>query len=482
MCEEYLLDLNLLEEYSNIILKNQILNFEKTLNIGIEINYASIINIENRIYIYYRNTINKEDRINGEQTERFIINDDLTIKKENYILKLGIASHNFRLFEFNNEIFGVGGQSLGIKNYNIFDKKIGTNKAFIDYHKNKKVVFIDKNKYGIGDLVGSHIYSPNHICPYFGNGLHLFRFPDIRNNTYNILNNKLPIISGIKINRHDGHYGYCDNKNIIKSKNGLTVFDSNTSILFNTINKKYYLYQRANIGLGIRYIQYCISTNLINWSDWNLVCLKPSKNYFNSNYYINNFFKIKNVNNYIGILFHNKKISSAYNGLNNNGNIELYYSNNCERWNFMGNIGTFSYHNEWIIAGEPYIKDNKHYYFIVNNSKKQINLFYIDKNRYTYIENNNLLESDITFNIFHIKDNIIINFNTTKDGYLKFQLLDNNKNIINNFSFDNFDTIQGENNLFEYELKWNNSSILNLNEKCYIQLKGLNFKLFSIKI
>jgi hypothetical protein len=481
------INLDLLEEFSNIEFKNEKLKLEKIINIDCEINYASFIEINKTNFIYYRNTIDNQNRIEGEQTERYILKNDLTIEKDQkYILKLGIANHNFRLFLLNNILFGIGGQALGNKNYQTFEKNIiinksCSNKKFIDYHINKSAKFLDNKKYNIGNKSGTSIFSPNDICPYFANGLHLFEFNNINENKYIIHNNSLPIISGIKNNRYDGHYGFCDNKNINKSKDGLSVFDSNTSILYNKNNSKYILFQRANIGLGIRNIQYCESlpNDLTKWSEWNLVNINPKKPYFKTNYYINNFFNIDYVNQYIGILMYNKKINKTYYGLSNKGQLELLYSTNGIQWNSIGIIGDFDYHNEWIVTGGPFIKDNKHYYFIHNNLKKNIQLHYFLKDRYSYIENNKN-EANIIFKKRIVKKIISINFILSEKGYLKFQLLDINKNIIPEYSFNNFNIIKGDYDCYDYNLKWNNNEIINLNQECFIQLIGSNFKIYSI--
>ena len=90
--------------------------------------------------------------------------------------------------------------------------------------------------------------------------------------------------------------------------------------------------------------------------------------------------------------------------------------------------------------------------------------------------------SKILFKPVILKDNkIIINFKTSKKGFLKFQLLDIKKNIINNYSFDKFNLINENIDCYNYELLWNNNSLIeNNNQEIYLEVEGTNFELYSI--
>lgn len=476
-----LINLDLIETTENIIFKNNTLLFEKEQKINKIMWYPFIINNNNINYLYFREDNNNPCLLETQYIKRFIISNNLElIDNDSYYMNLGIASHNFRFFIFNNIIYGIGGQSLGHHELYINLLLNTNNKIYIDYHNNN-IKFIDKYIYGINHLVGSKIYDPNVLCPYFGNGLHLFVFKYIDTVLYNLENKCLPIISGIKEGRHDGHYGSCDNYNIENSRNGLSVFDSNTSVIFNESTQKYYLFQRANIGTGVRYIQYCISDNLIEWSDWSLLKLNPKKEYFETNIYCNNFFKIKDVSNYIGIIQYNKKLSSSYADHDINGFIELYYSNNCENWNLIGNIGTFKYYEDWVVSGEPILLNNKYYFFIHNVINQSINTYSIEKNRFSYAKSIDNKLSTILFKPIYIKNKkIIINFKTY-NGFIKMQLLDINKKIIDNYSFDNFDVIYDNINEFNFHVSWNNNINVNIENEVYIELQGIDFELYSIE-
>jgi hypothetical protein len=64
-------------------------------------------------------------------------------------------------------------------------------------------------------------------------------------------------------------------------------------------------------------------------------------------------------------------------------------------------------------------------------------------------------------------------------GYLKVQLKDKNKNIIEGYSFDDFIKIEGFIDEYDYILKWNNNLEL-LDKEVYIEIEGINFNLYSI--
>jgi hypothetical protein len=469
-----LINENIILNSENIIFKINKFKFEKKILINKTIGYPSIINYENKYYIYYREDNNINEKPDHEITKRYIIKDifDLT-DDEKFSINLGIANHNLRLFNINNNIYGVGGQSLGIANYNEYTKT--TNEKYIEFN-NKNDIFINSSDYGINDLTGPKIFNPYIYCPYHANGLYLFEF---NNNTLDIneLNYKLPIISGIKNGRYDGHYGYSNSKNC-----GISVFDSTTNLLYNNKEKKYFIYQRSNFGTGIRHIQYCTSDNLLEWSDFNLIEYNPPINLFENNFYYGNFFKLNNINNYIGILPNNYKINNDYNGLDSNEHFKLYYSNDCIKWNYIGILDTHLYYKLWMVIGEPILFNNNYYFYFHDIDEKSIIVKSIEENRFSYIKSVENELSKIIFKPVYIKNkSIIINFKTY-NGFIKIQLLDINKRIIDNYSFDNFDTISNSMNEFNFTVSWNNNKDINIEDEIYIEINGINFELFSITI
>lgn len=464
---------NIILSSENIMFNINELKFEKEIFVNKILGYSSITYYNNLYYIYYREDNNKYEKPDHETTKRYIIKDvfDL-IDDEEFNINLGIASHNFRLFNLNNNLYAVGGQSLGISNYNEF--KSTTNNKYIEFNENNDI-FINSCNYNINYLAGDKIFNPYIYCPYYANGLYLFESNNEIN--FNELNNKLPIISGIKNGRHDGHYGYSNSSNT-----GISVFDSTTNLLYNDKEKKYFLYQRSNFGTGIRHIQYCTSDNLLEWSDFNLIEYNPPINLFENNIYYSNFFKLDIVNNYIGIIPVNKKINNDYNSLDEYEYFKLYYSDDCAKWNYIGILDKHLYYKLWMIIGTPILFDNNYYFYFYDIDNKSIIIKSLEKNRFSYAKSIENQLAKILFKPIFIKNNeIIINFKTY-NGFIKLQLLNSNKEVIDNYSFDNFDTIYENRNSFGFKVSWNKNTHINVDNEVYIELNGINFELFSINI
>jgi hypothetical protein len=392
------------------------------------------------------------------------------------------ATHNLYIFNHHNILYAFGGQVQTKKHI----KKVISNKNYPQHFL--EFVNNDSNYIYPSIIENNEPYINSNIhCPFFSNGLYLFKFKsnDVNSN-FTIENNNLPILSGVKDGRHDAIYCITDNidysgKNMETTKGGLTVYDSITSILFNTNNKKHYLFQRANLGSNLRNIQYCISDDLIKWSNWKMFKTNPELNYANTNIYYPNFFKIKDVNGYIGIIQFTTPNIVQYNTI---GQIYLYYSDDCENWNYIGNMGEFKYYEHWLVSGEPLLKNNKYYFFYsdttINIDDCGIEIYSLEKNRFSYAKSIKNEVAKLLLKPIFIKNNkIIINFKTY-NGFIKMQLLDINKKIIDNYSFDDFDIIHDNCNKFDYIVSWNKNKNINIKEKIYIEIGGLNFELFSI--
>uniref|UniRef100_A0A6C0H136 Glycosyl hydrolase family 32 N-terminal domain-containing protein n=1 Tax=viral metagenome TaxID=1070528 RepID=A0A6C0H136_9ZZZZ len=469
---------SIIDSLINIGIKTNKFKLEKTININRSLGYPFIINIENKNYIYYREDATNYIRPDDEVTNRLILEDfDNIILDINYELKLGKANHNFRLFNFNNKLYGIGGMGLFDANYKNF--KDSTNDLYLNYNKDESISLIEDSS--LNKNIGSKILNPKVICPYYANGLHLFLFNDINNKIYIKENNELPIVSSIMNGRHDGHWGYCNHTDIEASKGGISLFDSSTSILFNYNDNKYYLYQRANLGLGVRFIQYTTSNNLIDWSDFNLININPKIDFFQNNYYYNNFFSIKDIDIYIGLFPHSKKNGMGYYDIDNKEYLELYYSKDCINWNYIGVLLEFEYHNKFLILGEPIIKNNKYYFYASDHKCRSINVYSIEKNRFSSaytIENDKI--SKINLKLIKLNEPLIkINFKTYSNGFIKIQLLNNNKEIIDNFSFNDFDIIKENLDDLDYTVSWKNNNNIPNNE-IYIEIEGINFEMFLL--
>jgi hypothetical protein len=453
---------------NNININTNLIKLHNKITIKQDLYYSSIIKQNDDYYIYFRKQVIL-DEPEHEVIERYKVHKDFTIEKDNnFCLKLAIASHNFRIISMNDKVIGIGGQSLGLKRYRVFKL---VNSEFQKYDKvpvNVRMLTMSPEINSNGSI-GSMVLSPKIFCPFFANGLYMFSFTDIKTGKYEIMNNKLPVLTGIKEGRHDGYYGYTMGKN-----EGISVYDSPSSLLYNKKNKRYYIYQRANLRRRVRYVQYCYSTDLVNWSNFELMKVKPEHNLPLTNIYYTNLFEIQGVNNYIGIIPYNYA----------RGKIEyfqLYYSNNCEDWNLVGIIDTHVYHKIWMTLGEPLIYENKYYFFCANHDTSTLDVYYIDKNRFSYCESVKKNElSNINFRLMRFRTGkIILNFETFVNGYIKVQLSDKGGRIIKGYSYNDFDIIKSGVNSFDYILSWNGVNNVSL-KKLLVSIEGVNFKIYSI--
>lgn len=450
------------------------LHLEKSIKLDNNITYMSIV--DNYIYCRIWNN-DYESQHYEDLTSRINIINPLDIQLDNnFKIKKAIASHNMYFFkDKNNIVKAIGGQHSGIGSMEIFKNNL----SFIDYHNLNP--FIYGSNYHITMAGCNKIYDPNIPCPYYANGLHLFEFNEVIEDKLTCLNNNLPIISGIHPGRYDGHYGYTDNKYIENCRNGLTVYDSLGSIIYNDEKELYFLYHRANIGTGRRTIQYSTSPDLINWSEYNLVNFGDNYNYFNSNIYISNFFKLGDC--YMAILPYIKRINNAYNSMDNKQYNVLFYSYDCIHYHIIGPIlinNDITCIEEVVMAtNKPYIHNNKMYFYFVNTKNKSMNIYSSKLDRFCYISNKS--DSECTFQIKLTKFNknkLVINLQVSDMGYVLIQLHDKDNNILTGYEFDSFDKISIVDSL-DYVVSWNNNSVIPYDD-IIISFKLYNARLYNI--
>lgn len=451
-------------------------NLDKTFTLNKKLYYPFIKTIGNKNYIYFRDST-EEPNPDHECTKRLLIKDALNLEiDKDFVLNLKIASHNFRAFTGNDGIeYGLGGQNCALRQYVIFKK----NSSYKNYHSNKNIL-LPSEKYEVFYPGLEKIYNFNIPCPYYANGVNLFKF---KNETdFEVLNNKLPIISGVHKGRHDGLYknkGFTTDL-LENSKNGFSAFDCIPSILFSQRKNLYYFFTRANLGAGVRYIQYCTSKDLNNWSQFNLVNINNKKDfdYYKLNYYHPNFFNMKNINQYIGILPCNVKRSEKAGDLDKYENSELYISNNCVDWEYCGVLDTHEYHKKWMVCGPPILQNNRHYFYYINNESLKIFVCSIEKNRLAHFRNkDNKKLSTLLLKKIKFSKEIRIDINIKDNGYLFARLLDENKNPIQKYSHDNFIIIKKCNG--NQKLLWKNIS--DIEEGIYhLELSFENTRIYSV--
>jgi len=354
--------------------------------------YPSLVKIDGNQFMYIRvyNEYKDKEKKKEQHIRYKIENMTNFIKDDNYLLHLGKASHNLYMFNAEDKkVYGIGGQHCSPKFEN-YEEEVNKNTIILPG------IFL----YGYNEVFNH--YKPN---KYYANGLHLFEYND--NNLY-VVNDKLPVISGIHPGRNDRHYGpYVEGTEGI----GLTVFDSITSIVFNHTINKYFLFQRANIGLGIRGIQYTTSNDLKNWSEFKLC------NFNNVNvngFYSPNMFKLSNINSYICIIPYNKLKNS--NTSDENGSFLIYFSKDLHNWYY---IDKFCDHklDETFITNPLEYEDK--YYIYKTDIHGYIYCYSLPKYRISYVESlRSDLQSTMTIN-YEQEGSIYINCKVENLGYIK---------------------------------------------------------------
>lgn len=464
--------MNLIDNFiltkSNLIKKNFNIKLYKSFKINKEIYYGSYININNNKFIFYRfdTVINK---IKYEYIKKINIIDLDNIKIDDKFIKhFHNGGHNFRAIELNNNYYiftGTGFGSLTNKEKKFIKIKINkldnldTRNLFIknyEINNHNKYFCIKNNEFNNY----KKIYNPEFNDPTLDNGIYLFKIKKINNKKFiyeQIYN--LPIISYLHKNRNDFY-------------SGSSGFDSQTNVLYNKKEKLYYLYQRANLARGKRYIQYVTSKNLINWSPWNLIELNNIKNIYDFNIYSGTFFVLDKMNEYFCIL---EEITDGYKCTKNH----LYYSYDCKKWIYLDTFLTINNKFFWI-SGNPILNNNNYYIYASNISDKSLEIYTFEKNRLSsFITEQNNIESSIKFKLSYFSNNEIrLNFKTYENGYILAQLKDKKDNVIDIFSFENFNKIKENCNEFNYIINW--SVKKKLKEQYFLELKGINFEIFSI--
>ena len=455
----------LINSSHNFSIKANTLKFEKKIDINHNIYYLSVC--DNNIYCKMINNNMKPD---NETTIRFNVSDPYNpVIDDTFSTSYGIASHNMYFFKDKyNNIKTLGGQHYGICSY----KQFINNMNYNEYHKNIK--FIDSTEYTITMGGYDKIYDPTQISPYYANGLHLFEF---NNNKLEVMNNGLPIITGINPGRYDGHYGHTNNRYLNSCRNGLTVYDSEGSIVYNKKQNLYYLYHRANIGTGFRSIQYATSYDLINWSEYNIVNFGDSFNYFGCNMYYSNFFNMPNTDIYLAILPYIKKNSFDYSSTDNIEYYQLYYSYDCSNFHYIGNIMEYNIktlESYSLSTNYPILFNNIMFFYIgEENNEPKINIYTIEKDRFCYITNYDNTESIIELNELIFDSNIMLNLDVEENGYVLIEILEDA-----NYSFNNFDIIKNINSL-EYIASWKGNTILP-RKNLSLKIKLYNAKIYTI--
>ena len=257
------IDTNLLQKYSNINIKiNKPINEKKIKNIDREERYFTILNHNNTIYLFYKNKPDKKNKLwkkinyySGDYTYYEKSKNPFNFSNNKLIFNDPVTSHNIVPFiDKNNEIKLIGGLHNTEKSY--YSRIIKKEKDIFIKFKDTSIIDPKKKLNGIK-------------C----NGIYLLEF----NNGNVKYTYDLPIINGT-------------NKGLIDKRTDwkISEFDGRSVIVY--FKNKYYIYVRCNYkeakgsigfsntkrktnvkGGGVRAIQYAVSDDLVNWSEFKFI-------------------------------------------------------------------------------------------------------------------------------------------------------------------------------------------------------------------
>lgn len=372
-------------KFEKIVLNNNF-SYEGASN-----NYYKILQVKNKYYLYYRASNNP-----------YMLNNNILNNEPNYHLE--------------NTCFAVSDDGL------LFEK------------------YIPNRKINDNNILFNNEYSHN-FCP-----------------TYINENNQFIALSGTKLN-NDGLFLFkssnglkwnnkgkiIDENNILKNFKHKNHFDTQNTIVYNPIERYYYLYLRHNNEDDSRKVQVLKSKDFTFIMNSELVELIENKNTevynFNPNYLNNTsyFIAIPNIAN-------NKYVETYVNGvkhdnfLTKNKSIKnLFFSKNGVKWESIMNISlsNMNYDNQ-ICPVNGFVTNpdkNKYYFYFQNNvhtDEHEIQCYSIPYNR--FIRHSSIGYGYImTHKILLINNEIIINYKTSivnKKGFIIVEILNKKKKRI----------------------------------------------------
>ncbi len=361
----------------------------------------------------------------------------------------------------NNDIIifyrAVPDTNKGITDYKkeftcLLESKDGINFSKNNYNHKYNVIYNKKNGISHNFFV---LYNHNHLDKYLAIG--------------GILGNdkikKINFVDGIYLLESFDNIKWKKVSKIIDKDNSLkqqygTYFDSLNCLIYHTFYKKYYIYARYNIIRNNRKCQMFIY-NDNNFKVINNYVLTFDKIY--QNIYAPNVMQYPNSVYFISTaIIQINKVYKTQRSL-------LLISQDGINWKTLS--------ENWLKLKYQYyvtphiIEIDNEFYIYVNNVKKQVlELWKIEKDRISGIENNTLNDKSlITKQFYLIDNNIILNFKTFATGYVILNFLDNEKNIIlsslklsgNHINY-NFNPNYYENNINYIEIILNNAIIYSL--------------------
>lgn len=317
--------------------------------------YYTVIKCPDRMYRLYSNQWYRTYRTVIVMSYNGL---NFSTKNKTVFKDSGVTHNFFPFYGKDDKLYGIGGidnwkydeKFHGIKDYNsfvkVYESKFRESSKSVNFN-------IEKHKFLL-----SNKKILNHV-----RGLYLFESKDGVNwdQVY-----EAPIITVFD-------KGYT---NAIRLFGKSSEFDGHVNCLYHEEQDLYYLYLRANVAKGFRYIQYSTSKNLKTWSEFKLVNLQDY-NRRKDNYYTPCMFKYESI--FIGII--------PYFNIDNKCCLKIYKSENGVDWELLKIIfkdDTAFYRGEkpkntkHFVNGYVEEKGNLHFYIHENfhglNRKKPVTI------------------------------------------------------------------------------------------------------------
>lgn len=387
----------------------------------------------------------------------------------NILLTEKSASHNFStFFSKDNIYYGVGGRHFHkasvmahehptkcLKNVKYVKWRLKTDKQIQRTKANKTT----KCCLVVSDKVPSR-------CKL--NGLHLYRSHDGKNWKQV---KALPIISGLKNGVSiNGYLGY-------------NTFDSICSVIYNPHIERYILYTRANPLTQRRYISYCTSKDLIHWSNSKYIQIEGS-HWKTDSFYSPYIFLWNDI--FVGfhphcVIRNNKYVDGGVlltlskDGIHYKKRGHFYdYGIRGHSQSVNSKANLYRYLRCFPVGGSMIEDDDglHQYLYLHSYEKNVIDRYKIRRNGFTSLQPaNNQKVSIVRTKLLDVPiPHLNLNFKITEpSGFISVQLLDEKKEIIAGYSYDDCDNLEG--NYVSKEVTWKGESIDTSISRCYVCIR-----------
>lgn len=266
-------------------------------------------------------------------------------EQEKVFMNSGVTHNFFPFYNKEGKLYGIGGMDNWKYDEEFY--KIKDYKSFVSIYEEKFRKSSKDQKFNITEhrRLLAHKKPLNHV-----RGLYLFTSSNGKDWKQV---QKFPVINVF-------HNGFINAINLFGKS---SEFDGHVNIVYHKNSDEYFIYLRANVSKGNRFIQYARSKDLINWSKFNLIKLDVYNK--KDNYYTPCFMKYKEK--LFGLI--------PYFNPDNFCSIRVITSNDGINWGFIKDIfksktvfyrGEKPKNNNHMVNG--FIENKNDLYFYIHNN------------------------------------------------------------------------------------------------------------------